>query len=306
MWPPRGGMPGDEVRQTLPKLRRLLYATIFVSMSALLVQRVLERVEAHSKGSKSTATSSLVTHDTEQVGGLHDEANPDSRNRSRVHAKTINGTGIDTRNSSAMSHRRTDVHCNGLIVAIIGMMICRHEFRMQKRLFTFALFTFVNFAYDVVTLLQRAETPPFGKHLFHRHCPMPVAEIARYLASQQKQLRDHLAAQIPEGSALLDYLQKDPPLKDLPEGDMVDLCSPMWALSNMHLVISSVFILWMHIYATRMWRSATSNFTDEFGGLVDGFMGGGRVSVIEIGPSRAHRQRASFVPFTGPPRKLDF
>jgi len=217
---------------------------------------------------------------------------------------------MDMGNGLATMRRRGDIHYNGLIVAVIGMTICRHEFQMQKRLFTFALFTFFNFAYDVVVLLQRSETPPFGKHLFHRHCPIEVAEITRYLAQQQHRFRAHLVAGIPGNAALLDHLQKDLPLKDVPEGDMVDLCSPLWALSNMHLVISSVFILWMHVYALRMLRSASSSFADDPGGFVDGLMGAGRVVVIDAGRAQpagdAHRQRRSFVPFTGPPRKLDF
>merc|ERR1712032_426872 len=231
-----------------------------------------------------------------------------NRNRSRVYATTFNGTGIYAGNSSAAMRRRGVIHYNGLITAIIGMTICRHEFRMQKRLFTFALFTFFNFAYDVVVLLQRSETPPFGKHLFHRHCPIEVAEITRYLAQQQHRFRAHLVAGIPGNSALLDHLQKDLPLKDVPEGDMVDLCSPLWALSNMHLVISSVFILWIHVYALRLLRSVTSSLADE-PGFADGFMGAGRVVIIDAGRAQSAgdvpRQRRSFVPFTGPPRKLD-
>merc|ERR1719195_1084092 len=95
--------------------------------------------ELGTEGSARTSwMASLLAHDDEQLGGLRDEAHPDSRNRSRIHAMTFNGTGVDMGNSSATMRRRGDIHYNGLIVAVIGMTICRHEFQMQKRLFTFA------------------------------------------------------------------------------------------------------------------------------------------------------------------------
>jgi len=106
-----------------------------------------------------------------------------------------------------------------------------------------------------------------------------------------------------------------PPLEEegswpltLPPDFMVDLCSASWAFGNVHLIVSSVLVLWMHFYSLRMLCSTASVADDT--NYVEGLAPpSGRLVVVDSGAFAFHggeqQQRRTFVPFTGPPCKLD-
>jgi len=204
--------------------------------------------------------------------------------------------------------RKGDLHFTDLIVAVFGLSMSAQEMQMRRRLFTFACFTFLNFAADAAILLHKVETPPGPRHLLSYTCPVPAAEIARFVRQQQRRFRAQLAAGMPGSSTLL------PPLDEegswpvtLPPDASVDLCSLSWAAANAYLIASSILVLWMHAYTLRMLRgTAGSGDVDGIEGLVGA---AGRVVVLDPGALTPdyleQEQRRPFVPFTGLPRKLD-
>mmetsp|Transcript_62056 Transcript_62056/g.181350 ORF Transcript_62056/g.181350 Transcript_62056/m.181350 type:complete len:313 (-) Transcript_62056:65-1003(-) len=305
--------PEDEIRRTLPKLRRLLFVFFVLSIASLVAQ--LSMLEA----SDNSASAKRKSEDKD--GSLpsvpHDDGSSLGAAVGGPLVAGANSTDLPLPGRGRIKPRKGDQHFMGLVLALFGISLSTHEPQLRRRLLTFACFTFLNFARSVVLLLQKVEIPPGARHLLSFHCPVPASDIAGFVRQQQHHFRRRLESGLPSHEQLLPPWEEDWPV-NLPPDATVDLCSPSWALSNAYLIISGVCVLWMHTYALQMLRSSPSLIPDD-GGYTEGLLGtAGRVVLLQPGgaglhggdgatlPGPGEQQHRPFVPFTGPPRKLDF
>lgn len=300
--------PAEEIRRTLPKLQRLLIVFFAVSALSALAQLALLQV------SDSSSTTQLAEHDPDSQDPLSaDVLEDDGSSSGNLGDTDVNRTrvvaeGPDNAVIRKGSPVRGDLLIPGLVMALFGLSMSTRELHMRKRLLSFAVFTFLNFAASAVILLQNVEAPPGARHLLSIHCPVPTADIADFVRQQELRFRKRLAGGLPGRGDLLLALEEAWPVT-LPQNSTIDLCSPSWALGNAYLIASGVLVLWMHAYAVRMLRSISS--VPDDGAYPEGLLGSaGRVVLVHpsgVSPAFAGEQmHRTFVPFTGLPRKLDF
>lgn len=315
MWA-AGGEPASELRQTLPKLRRLLIVSLFVSVGTFLAQNLLLRRE---RAADRADEAVVVSRARKKAGALQDEVSPRDED-TETSVEHRNGPG-GKKGAPALPQRRGDAQLISLVMVLFGLSMTANESRMRRKLFTFAGLTFVNFATNLAVLLHKAEIPPGPRHLLSTQCPTPVSEIAHFVHEQQRWFHSRILADFPNGRGLLPQQEDGMWSLALPDRAVVDLCSASWAMGNAYLIFSSVLVLWMHAYVHRMLHSISLEGLEGDADFADAFAGGGAIwpagqAVIVLNrgmpaPTAAARHRLrnalpSFVPFTGQARTLDF
>jgi len=232
--------------------------------------------------------------------------------RRAVHADN-KVSGDDQLSHVVVSHitpRQNDLQWTTLVTAIFGLSMSAHDPNVRRKLLLFACLTFLNFATNVAALLNKMEMPPGARHLLSATCPISGAEIGRFVSREQHQFNTRLMARfarvehMPEASI---HGWRFPPEA------MFDLCSMQWALGNSYLIISSILVLRMHIFALQMLRSIQDIYADVYPENWTGMSG--HVVVLDpntppsgtFGSALQHRPgTATFVPFSGQARKLEF
>eukprot|EP00811_Abedinium_folium_P000335 NODE_10306_length_1361_cov_9.135332.p1 GENE.NODE_10306_length_1361_cov_9.135332~~NODE_10306_length_1361_cov_9.135332.p1 ORF type:complete len:333 (-),score=53.91 NODE_10306_length_1361_cov_9.135332:317-1315(-) len=224
MWPMHEPVPAS-ARDALHRLHRLLLRTIGVSIGFFVVQAAL-----HLQHATVHHPSAPATNAGPALGG----------------ETPSEGVFLADGNMLAITPRRSDYHFSTLLLALTGLMLIPWPLNwtvrdLPERLLALLTAAFAIFVSDCWKIVHKAEVLPNPRFWISAHCPMASEELNEVLDEAWERLcRRHLGRfplPLPPSEAL--------PQRLYPPGLLIDMCSPVQLLGNLHVAVSCVLVMWM-------------------------------------------------------------